>query len=88
MVQSALEFDYIKTVLCVIAAFGIQLVEPYFIVTKSSKATHSELQPTFTDIHTGLKFDEINEGFFSFENANIRGIQDKVVRSVVLNVWF
>ena len=87
MVRSALEFDYIKTVLCVIAAFGIQIVEPYFIVTKSSKATHSELQSTFTDIHTGLKFDEINESFFSFENANIRGIQDKVVKSVVLNEY-
>ena len=69
--------------LVVIAAFGIHLVEPYFIVPKSTKTTHSELQCIFTDMHNGLKFHEIDERFFSFNQASIKGVTDKIVESVI-----
>ena len=87
LTRDAMEFDYIKSVLAVVAAFGIQLIEPFFIITKSKKATHSGLQSTFTDMYAGLKHDEIDENFFTFKSSALRGVSDKLVQEVVKNEY-
>ena len=69
LVRDTMELEYIPTVLSVITAFGIQLIEPYFIIMKKSDATHSQLQSSFTDMHAGLKFDDIGESFLGFTRA-------------------
>ena len=87
MVKNALEFDFIKTALVVVAAFGVQLIEPFFIATKSKTKSHSELQVLFTDMQSGLQFNDLDESFFAFEYACIRGVTDEVLLSVVANEY-
>jgi hypothetical protein len=82
-----MEFEYIKTVLAVVAAFGVHLIEPFFIITKSQKTTHSELQSTFTDMYSGLKYGEINEDFFKFEKSAMKGVSNNLTRAVVRNEY-
>ena len=86
LIRDAMAFDYIKTVLAVVAAFGVHLIEPFFIITKS-KATHSELQSTFTDMYSGLKYDDIDERFFNFESSAMRGVSDKLIQELVKNEY-
>ena len=87
LTRDAMKFGYIKTVLAVVAAFGIQLIEPFFIITKSQKVTHSRLQSTFTDMYAGLQYDEIDEQFFKFESSAMRGVSDKLIQEVVKNEY-
>ena len=82
-----MELEYIKTALAVVTDFGIHHIEPFFIITKSQKATHSRFQSTFTDIYAGLKHDDIDERFFKFDKSAMRGESDKIIEAVVANEY-
>ena len=81
LVRDAMKLDFIKIVLAVIAVFGVQLVEPYYQKTTSTKVNHSELCSFFTEIHAGLKFDDTNDDFMEMTQP-LRGVSPEPMKAV------
>ena len=81
-----MKFQYIKVVLIVVATFGIQLIHPFFCKTKG-KASHSELQVYFTDLYASLRFDDIDERFFEFQDPCIRGVSSYMFHQIIQNEY-
>ena len=54
IVRGFLEVEYLKPAFCVFAAFGVQLVEPFYSTTISKGETHSDLQIFYQTLHDQL----------------------------------
>ena len=95
LVRDFLKIPYLDVAFTVFAAFGIQLIEPFFSRTISVNATHSSLKVFYKGLYDRMK-DPVDESFFAFEgqpwfpgvSLNLRnGVKEtynpKVVDSVV-----
>ena len=51
LVRDILKQEYLPLVLAVVAAFGIQLIEPFHAITISNKTTHQSLKQYFKALH-------------------------------------
>ena len=67
LVRDFLKVEYLDIAFTVFAAFGIQLVEPFFANTIADRATHSTLKVLYQGIHGSLK-EEITSNFFKFDS--------------------
>ena len=84
--RDAMNLPHIRLVAATLAAFGIHLVSPFFAQTKG-KSTHTELQAYFTEVHSSLLNDTIDESFFEFNGGYFRGISSYFVQSIKKNEY-
>ena len=66
LVRDAMELEYIRIVLAAVAAYGLQLISPFFRKTMG-RSTHSELQHFFTKLYHLLKIHDLDSRFFQFD---------------------
>ena len=67
LVRDLMELPYIKAVLVVFAAFGIQLIEPFFSKTIQKGATQTSLGIFYKSIYTSME-KKLTFDFLTFES--------------------
>ena len=81
LVRDLMELPYIKAVLVVFAAFGIQLIEPFFSKTIQKGATHTSLGIFYKSIYTSME-KKLTFDFFTFESPNFDGVSKDLFKGV------
>ena len=66
LVRDALNLDYVKVVIVVMAAIGVHLVSPYHAMTISQNATHKRLEVFYETLYNILINHSVGEDFFKF----------------------
>ena len=65
LARELLELPYLKTVYLVFAAYGVQLIEPFYASTIEKTATHSSLKKFYQELYDGLD-KPVDSSFFDF----------------------
>ena len=81
LVRELLDLPYLKVVYVVFAALGIQLVEPFYARTISTKATHSSLKIFYKGLYDSME-KPATEDFFTFEKPQLDGISDNLFTDI------
>ena len=81
LVRDIYNHEYVKLCLVVVAAFGIQLIEPFHAKTISKSSTHNTLGEFFRKLFIRME-DKITEDFFNFESAWFPEISTNLLESV------
>ena len=66
IVRDIFDQEYVKLCLTVVAAFGLQIVEPFHSATIQKSSTHTSLKDFFGEMHRRMG-DKVTNDFFSLE---------------------
>ena len=78
LVRDALNLDYVKVVIAVIATIGVHLISPYHATTIAKTATHSSLKVFLNSLYSDLANHHVNEDFFKFEAPEFNAVSQKL----------
>ena len=67
LMRDAMNLEYVKIVIAVVASIGINLVSPYHAKTIASETCHSSLKEFLTELNTSLSYGVVDADFFNFE---------------------
>ena len=81
----ALCLEYIRVVVVVIAAIGVQLIAPYHAMTISNKSIHSSLKLFFENLYEELWNHQDYETFFSLTSLAFKSVSDKLFTEIQKN---
>ena len=82
LVRDALNLDYVKVVIAVVAAIGVHLVSPYHAMTISQNATHSRLKVFYETLYNILINHSVGEDFFKFIEPEFDSVCPKLLGAV------
>ena len=82
LVRDALNLDYVKVVVAVVAAIGVHLISPYHAMTIHKDATHSSLQVSLKTLYNDLIDHEVNEDFFKFDAPEFESVSQQLFDNV------
>ena len=74
LVRDALNLEYIKVVVTVVACIGLHLVEPFRAKTIGKTATHSSFKEFFTDFYISLRDLKVDASFFLLDSPFLSGV--------------
>ena len=81
IVRDVYQQEYLVLVLAVVAAFGLQLIEPFHAVTISKTSTHNTLTIFFRNLHDKM-CTPIEESFFRLESPWYPGVSQRLFEEV------
>ncbi len=67
LVGDAMQLEYIKVIIAVVASLGVHLIAPFHVMTISSHSVHSSLKEFFTELYDELQNHQIIPDFFSLD---------------------
>jgi hypothetical protein len=81
LARELLELPYLKTVYLVCAAYGVQLIEPFYASTIEKTATHSSLQKFYQELYDGLD-KPVDSSFFDFSKPHFSAVSEDLFEGV------
>ena len=81
LVRNLMELPYLKVVFCVMAIFGVHLIEPFYCRTISAEATHSSLKDFYKNLHNSMS-QTLSETFFNLRLPSFAGVSDRLFKAV------
>jgi len=81
LVRELLGFSYLKPVLAVFAAYGLQLIEPFYATTISTESTHTALKSFYKSLYASME-NPLTIQFFRFDEPAFGGISVELFKQV------
>ena len=83
LARDALNLQYVKVVIAVVAAIGVHLISPYHAKTISKKENHTSLKWYLKILHSELSTFSVDEEFFKFVEPAFESVTPKIFKQVL-----
>ena len=81
LARELLELPYLKTVFLVFAAIGVHIIEPFYVRTIQTGATHTSLKKFYKELYDGMDT-KVDITFFQFSKPEFSAVTDGLFKGV------